>query len=117
MTDVLIQHGNRWLLLSLSQYEDALLRADELMPDPERVTNGLPEFLTAEEMATATGVPRSWWFEAAKSGLVEHTRFGKYVRFPAAILSANNSESVAPNPSKQAVARLSAVQSKSEKQS
>ena len=111
MTDhVFIPFNGRVLALDTQTFQDALQRGDELMGTPQQNTpHTAPDLLTAEQMAEKTNVPASWWLEAAKSGRVPSVRYGKYVRFPASILTVADGLSAAKTPGKQATARLSAV--------
>jgi hypothetical protein len=46
-----------------------------------------PRLLTADEMSTATGVPATWFAEAARQQSIPHYKIGKYTRFdPSAVL-------------------------------
>jgi hypothetical protein len=84
MTDVLIPFNGSWLVLSAEQLQEALQRGqvafgaatslDGAEAPPERV-------LDAEGMQSETGIPASWYLEAARQGRIPHIRAGKYVRF------------------------------------
>ena len=76
----------RTLALELEAYREALERGRELAPSESLA--GTPtcnnEILDAQGMQERTGIPSSWWLEAARRGDVPHIRAGKYVRFDVA---------------------------------
>ena len=102
--------SGEWLALDAQTFAEALNRGAELIPCPAS-NDALSDaqLFTADEMAERTRVPKSWWLEAAKRDDIPHVRLGKYVRFPASILSATDGMSAAWSPGKQGVATLSAV--------
>ena len=79
---VLIPFANRVLALSDEALQEALTAGDAFMghaaPAPEPPADVV---LDASGMADRTGIPASWWAEAARRGDVPHIRAGKYVRF------------------------------------
>jgi hypothetical protein len=84
MADVLISINGNWLALSTEQLQHALQRGQAVIgaavshsaaeTPPERV-------LDAEGMQSETGIPASWYLDAARQGKIPHIRAGKYVRF------------------------------------
>jgi hypothetical protein len=83
MTDlVLIPFGSRVVALDREAFNAALARGDELSAAPqEPVALAEQRLYTAQEMEGLTGVPASWWEQAARDSRVRHYRFGKYPRF------------------------------------
>lgn len=72
----------RALAMDLEAYREALAQGRELAPkDPPSKTEAVREVLDAKGMQDRTGVPMSWWLEAARRGDVPHIKAGKYVRF------------------------------------
>ncbi len=75
----------RALALELDEYRRAIERGHELIPATgqaqESAEATADEVLDAHGMESRTGVPASWWLEAARRGDVAHLRAGKYVRF------------------------------------
>jgi len=74
----------RALALTLAEYQAALERGRELVP----AATGAPsrsapadEVTDAAGMEQRTGVPASWWAEAARRGDVPSIQAGKYRRF------------------------------------
>lgn len=79
---VLVPFGDRVLALSEDALQEALATGDALTgrtaATPEQPADVV---LDAAGMESRTGVPASWWAEAARRGDVPHIRAGKYVRF------------------------------------
>lgn len=72
------------LALSADDYHRAVTKGREIAtPRPPETVTGSPadEIMDAEQVAQRTGIPASWWLEAARSGKVAHIKAGKYVRF------------------------------------
>jgi hypothetical protein len=82
---VLVPFGSEALALSCEEFTQALERGRSILPmHPAEGNAPAPcgeAWLTAEQMEQRTGVPASWWGEAARRGTVPHVRCGKYVRF------------------------------------
>lgn len=78
----MIPYGTRFLVLSSEEVQKALAVGDALAGStttaPEATTDLV---LDVEGMEERTGIPASWWAEAARKGIVPHIRAGKYVRF------------------------------------
>jgi hypothetical protein len=79
---ILLDFAGQPLALTDDEFEAARQRGLELMPTVagdggERGS----EILDASGMEAATGVPASWWLEAARQGTVPHFKLGKYIRF------------------------------------
>lgn len=89
MSDVAIPFGAHVLLLTTEQFNEALRRGKELLPQPTAHTPASNEVLDADGMAKRTGIPASWFLEQARQNEVPHIRAGKYVRFrPQEVLDA-----------------------------
>ena len=91
------------LALTREEYTQALAKASELVPPGSadlKPANGAPPpanptekaFLTAAELALLTGKPKRWWLAEARSGRVDHRRWGRSVRFPRSVLDDNGSQ-------------------------
>ena len=77
---ILLEFGGQPLALTDEEFEAARLRGLELMPVAVTTGNSA-EILDAQGMQAATGIPASWWLEAARQGAVPHFKLGKYIRF------------------------------------
>jgi hypothetical protein len=79
---VLIPFGSEFLALTHEEFEQARARGRELMPATSPPTDTPADrILDADGMASMTGVPASWFLEAARRGDIPALRFGKYCRF------------------------------------
>lgn len=78
----LVPFGDRVLALSDEALQEALTAGDAIMgramaaPEP-----AADVVLDVTGMEARTGIPASWWADAARKGDVPHIRAGKYVRF------------------------------------
>lgn len=83
MNTVIVPLANgRTLALDLEAFREALERGHELAPSESLAgTPTSDEVLDAQGMQERTGIPASWWLEAARRGDVPHIRAGKYRRF------------------------------------
>jgi hypothetical protein len=80
--NVLVPFGDRLLALSETALQEALAAGDAIMGRAAAVPEPAADLvLDAAGMEAQTGVPASWWAEAARRGDVPHIRAGKYVRF------------------------------------
>lgn len=84
---ILIPHGNSWLAMSPDSYREALQLGGELMPGKQTVEpHDSPQWLSAKEMAKATGMGETYWQEEARCQRCPSRRFGRSLRFPASYL-------------------------------
>ena len=77
---VVVPFGSTVLALDDADFEEALARGREVVPVTSPST-AVPQIVDAAGAEAATGVPASWWLDAARRGDVPHLRMGKYVRF------------------------------------
>ncbi len=77
---VIVPFGSAVLALNDADFEEALTRGREIVPAASPSATA-PQIVDAAGAEAATGVPASWWLEAARRGDVPHLRLGKYVRF------------------------------------
>lgn len=82
-TVIIPMPDGRALALELAAYQAALDRGREIVgARSEAATAALADqILDAHGMEQLTGVPESWWLEAARGDRVPCIRAGKYVRF------------------------------------
>ncbi len=79
---MVVPFGVAVLVLDDAEFEAALQRGRELaFSSPSKQANGTMQIVDAAGAEAATGVPASWWLEAARRGDIPHLRLGKYVRF------------------------------------
>ncbi len=79
---IIIPVGDAFLALSSAQLEEALARGREILPTrPQHDAVEDDRVLDADGMAEMTGVPATWFLEAARRGDIPCLRFGKYCRF------------------------------------
>lgn len=79
---VLIPYGARMLVLSNEVLHKALADGDALAGTTATAPTATADLvLDVDGMEARTGIPASWWAEAARKGIVPHVRAGKYVRF------------------------------------
>ncbi len=77
---ITLEFGGQVLALTDEEFEVARLRGLEMMPPGSGHTRE-SEILDASGMEAATGVPATWWAQAAREGTVPYLKLGKYVRF------------------------------------
>lgn len=82
---ILVSLGEEFLALDRSTFERARNLGRELMP-PSSPASAVPAaaseiIVDAEGMNRRTGVPASWFEQAAREGRIPCLHFGKYVRF------------------------------------
>ena len=79
---VVVLFGGAVLALDDAEFEAALQRGRELaFSPPSEQANGTMQIVDAAGAEAATGVPASWFLEAARRDDIPHLRLGKYVRF------------------------------------
>lgn len=80
---MLIPLGDAILALSQEDFEKALALGRETVgtTDGESAASAPEKLLDAAGMAEMTGIPSSWFLEAARQGRIPHVKAGKYVRF------------------------------------
>ena|SRR5437773_12021399 len=79
---VVLEFAGSPIALTREELAQAIERGRALVPAVPAATQSAPErWLDAEGMETATGVPATWWLDAARRGEIECLRAGKYVRF------------------------------------
>lgn len=81
---ILIPFGERFLALTLEDFTKALRLGQEiagLATTEPLMTASVEKLLDAEGASQMTGVPSSWFLEAARHGKIPHIKAGKYVRF------------------------------------
>lgn len=79
---LLIPFNSGWLALTYTQFDEAWTRGQEIMitqSNHEIVKED--KILDADGMYKTTGVPASWFLEAARRGDIPCFQFGKYKRF------------------------------------
>ena len=75
---ILVEFAGQPLALTDEEFEAARERGLKLMASPSATDDVI---LDAAGMEQRTGVPASWWAEAARQDTIPHIRCGKYVRF------------------------------------
>ena len=84
---VLIPFGDEWLVMSPDEFQKALQKGSELMPDTLQTESVCgPQWLSVKQMAEATNMGSTYWAEEARSGRCPSRRFGTAVRIPASYL-------------------------------
>ena len=77
--------GTLTLALNEEEFRRALVRAEQIVGPPKMTTSAQAvwsePWLDAAQIEERTGIPASWWLEAARRDDVPHIRAGKYVRF------------------------------------
>ena len=74
----MVPFGSGVLALEESEFRQALERGRELMPSEQLKSNR--QLLDYDGCEAATGVPRSWWKESARTGRIPSYQFGLYKR-------------------------------------
>lgn len=75
---ILIPFGSGVLALEESQFKEALELGRELLPSDH--SGAGRRLLDYDGLEAETGVPRSWWKDACRTGRVPCFRIGRYVR-------------------------------------
>lgn len=78
---ILLPLNGELLALDMATFEAARQRGREIVPSPAPVQSATAEILDAQAMSQRTGVPASWFEQAAREGRIPVVHFGKYVRF------------------------------------
>ncbi len=79
---LLVPFNGGWLALTYTQFDEAWTRGQEIIitqSNHEIVKED--KILDADGMYKTTGVPASWFLEAARRGDIPCLQFGKYKRF------------------------------------
>ena len=81
------------IVLQVPEFGSMAFSLDECLEARQRARSALglqvctgndipaPSLCTSQQMEDSTGVPKSWWEEAARTGKVPSIQFGKYRRF------------------------------------
>ena len=84
---VLVPINGEYLALKQEIFEEALERGAELVSRPAlSLANHHEKWLTVDQVAERTGVSRSYWYEACRTGECPSRKFGTAVRIPASFL-------------------------------
>lgn len=80
---VLIPLSCGFLALSRDDFMQALAMGREIagIADNKSVASETEKLMDAKGASEATGIPDSWFLEAARQGRIPHIKAGKYVRF------------------------------------
>lgn len=78
---VLIPFGNRLLALDDDVFQAALKTGKTYLPTTTTAPPSPTEILDSDGMHQRTGVPASWFEQAARESRIPNLHFGKYVRF------------------------------------
>ena len=80
---ILIPFGSKFLALTEAQFKEAMARGKEMVGEGRTKSHSekIDVILDAEGMREKTGIPSTWFLEAARQGRVPFIRAGKYVRF------------------------------------
>jgi hypothetical protein len=80
---ILIPFGRRILAFSGEDFKKALTLGQEIagIADTEPASFATEKLMDAEGAREMTGIPSSWFLEAARQGRIPYIKAGKYVRF------------------------------------
>lgn len=81
---VLVPFGSSILVIERATFLEALANGQKLMGGSATMRRGEEKeatVLDADGISKRTGVPASWFLEAARRGKIPHLAFGKYIRF------------------------------------
>lgn len=80
---VLIPFGNEFVAMTREAFQEGIEKGRHITgatASPEN-TKPIPKLLDADQACELTGVPASWFLEAARQDRIPHLKMGKYVRF------------------------------------
>jgi len=82
---ILIPLGNNFLALTQDEFVKATKLGKKILegenPNKSEENSSNEVLLDADEMSDKTGIPPSWFLEAARQEKIPHVKAGKYVRF------------------------------------
>lgn len=80
---ILIPFGSEFLALSQEAFKECLERGRKMAGTvtPMLDTQPIEKLIDADIASKVTGIPASWFLEAARQERIPHIKMGKYVRF------------------------------------